>query len=115
MSEYAKFNELSKDEKTLSVLESIENKVLETGRLATLTGDSHADITLSLEIHEEEPYLLIKITCKEVDVSEDDAEAFQDYVYTKFTDCLAELGGEHEEAFEYLCGACTFVNDEVVY
>ena len=115
MSEYDKFIELSKDEKTLSMLESIENKVLETGRLATLTGDSHADVSLSLEIHEESPYLLIKITCEKVDVSEDDAELFQDYVYTKFTDCLGELGGEHEEEFESLCGACTFVNGEVVY
>jgi hypothetical protein len=114
--ENQRFLKLGKTQDVIRVFESIENKIYETGKLVSLTGDNEADITITPEIYDGGPHLFIKIHCNKNDVPESDAEAFQDYVSEKFDDLKSsQLSDEAQEIFDNLWGWGVFINDEQVY
>lgn len=114
--ENQRFLELGKSQEVVSILENIENKIYETSKLVSLTGDSEADITISPEVHDGGPHLFIKIHCNKVDVQESEAEAFQDYVSEKFDDLKSsQLNDEAQEILDNIWGWGIFINDEQVY
>ena len=114
--ENQRFLELGNTKDVIRVFESIENKIYENGKLVSLTGDNEADITITPEIHDGGPHLFIKIHCNKNDVSESEAEAFQDYVSEKFDDLKSsQLNDEAQEIFDNLWGWGIFINDRHIY
>lgn len=114
--ENQRFLKLGKSQEVVSIFENIENKIYETSKLVSLTGDSEADITISPEVHDGGPHLFIKIHCNKVDVQESEAEAFQDYVSEKFDDLKSsQLNDEAQEILDNIWGWGIFINDEQVY
>ena len=112
---FENFKTSSKHEVVLSLLETIEHKVFETGKLISLTGDGDPDLSLSLEIFDGGPSLLIKILCEKNLMNIDDAEIFQDFITIKFNQIILGLPNDIREPLERLWGVHILVNGELFY
>lgn len=108
--------DIGQSEKVLDIFERIENKLHERGLLTSLTGDSEADVSINLEMHDGGPHILVKIRCKEAVINEGEAETLQDYISEKIDDLIPETLDENEKnLFEHLWGYFIVVNGKVVY
>ena len=114
------FNSAASDRSVIDVLQSIENKLYESGFLVTVTGDSESDVTIDFEVvtvrSEQVPALVIAVAAAEGrGLDEADWEGLSDWVNDEYLRLRAQLRGEVLEALEKSCGQYVTLNGRVVY
>mgnify|MGYP001231794965 CR=1 FL=1 len=118
-----KFLKAGEKQAIKDVLEAIEDKLYERGKLVTLTGDSESEVSIVYEWtgcddhpdDEEGPYLIIRINAenpKETEI----AEEICDYVNEKVNELLEGLdSSEDVEVLKDLIGEQVILNGRLIY
>jgi len=104
-----------------NMFESIENKLRETGKLTTLTGDNESDVSMSFEdfddgCGQEWPYVVVRIESdKNPSPTEGDLEAFRDFISDKLIDFESGFSGKSDEIMCSSTGEVILINGKKVY
>ena len=120
---YQKYLDAGSHEKVLEGLYAIEDKLMETGMLTTLTGDNEADVSIRYEVitppddTEDGPYLVVRITAEgeASAISEQYLEQTRDYISDKLVELLNTVDESISNELYSQWGEIILVNDQRVY
>jgi hypothetical protein len=120
---YQKYLDAGSNEKILDGLYAIEDKLMETGMLTTLTGDNEADVSIRYEVitppddTEDGPYLVVRITAEgeASAISEQSLEQTRDYISDKLVELLNTVDESISNELYSQWGEIILVNDQRVY
>jgi hypothetical protein len=120
---YDKYLNAASNENILEGLYAIEDKLMETGMLTTLTGDNEADISIRYEVitppndPEDGPYLVVRITAEgeASGISEQYLEETRDYISDKLVELLNTVDESISNELYSQWGEIILVNDQRVY
>jgi len=117
------FIDAGSHDSVLQGLYAIEDKLMETGMLTTLTGDNEADVSIRYEVtappddSTEGCYLVVRITAEgdATKIDGDLAEQMRDYISEKLDDLLTSLDEKVSNELYSSWGELILVNDHKVY
>mgnify|MGYP000910491940 CR=1 FL=1 len=106
----------AKQTKVIKTLRSIEDKLDERGLIISATECEAPDVTIRYEHYNDEECLLIKISCKELPIEDEDGyERISDYVGSKINDLSCQWAKEVKKPLLNSYGIIVLLNGEKVY